>query len=89
MKLSARVRVTVNFARVARPDGYLVRMIPEGGEAIGKWSGSGDIDAKDQITFEDFPPGRYLFQGQPNPSDGDRIAGPVAVELKDGTTEVA
>ena len=29
--------------------------------------GSGNIDAKNQIAFENVPPGRYVLRGQPNP----------------------
>lgn len=89
MMKSARVQVTVDFTGTARPAEYLVHIEPEGGEAMGKWSGSGNIDAKNQRSFEDVPPGRYTLYGQPNPSNANQKTESVTVELKGGqTTEV-
>jgi hypothetical protein len=89
MMKSAAVRVTVDFAGTTRPEGYLVQMEPEGGAAIGKWSGSGNIDAKNQIAFQEVPPGRYVLQGQPNPSSGDQKTKPLTLDLVGGeTTEI-
>ena len=53
------------------PAGYIVHIEPEGGEAVGKWSGSGNIDAANRIAFRDVPPGRYVLKGRPNPSRGN------------------
>ena len=72
MMKSASVRVTVDFTGKERPDGYMVKIEPEGGEAVGTYGGSGNIDAKNQMTFENVPPGRYVLRGQPNPGSGDR-----------------
>jgi hypothetical protein len=83
---SARVRVEVDFRGVDRPAGYMVQMKPEGGEAVGKWSGSGDIDAANRIGFDDVPPARYVLRGRPNPSSGDRETSPIVVDLKGGQT---
>jgi hypothetical protein len=90
MTKSATVRITVDFAGKPRAGGYMVRIEPEGGEAIGKYGGAGDIDAKGQIAFEGVPPGRYVLRGQPNPSNGNQqMARPVTVDLVGGrTTEV-
>lgn len=84
MVKSARVRVTVDFAGTVRPEGYIVQMEPEGGAAVGKWSGSGNIDAKNQISFDDVPPGRYVLHGQPNPSTGNQQTEPLTIDLKGG-----
>jgi hypothetical protein len=84
MLKSAGVRVTVDFTGKERPDGYIVKIEPEGGEAIGKFGGSGNIDAGNQISFENLPPGRYALRGQPNPSSGDQRTEPVTVDLKGG-----
>ena len=65
---SARLRVTVDFTGTNRPQEYIVQVEPEGGDEVGKWGGSGNIDAKNQITFDDVPPGRYVIHGRPNPS---------------------
>ena len=84
MTKSARVRVTVDFSGKTRPEGYIVTIAPEGGSVVGSWGGSGNIDAQNQIAFTDVPPGRYVFQGQPNPSSGNQQTEPVTVELKGG-----
>jgi hypothetical protein len=86
MKKSANVRVTVDFTGKNRPEGYIVNIAPEGGAGVGKWSGSGNIDAKNQISFKDVPPGRYVLHGQPNPSSANQQTAPVTVELKGGET---
>ena len=86
---AGRVLVTVDFTWKERPAGYIVNIEPEGGEAVGKYGGSGNIDAKNQIAFDQVPPGRYVLKGQPNPSSGDQRTEPVTIDLKGGqTTEV-
>jgi Carboxypeptidase regulatory-like domain len=86
MTRSGRIRVTVDFGAKERPGGYIVRLAPEGGERIGSYGGSGNIDAKNQITFEDVPPGRYELVGQPNPSTGNQQTKPLLIDLKGGQT---
>ncbi len=56
----------------------------EGGEGVGKWSGSGNINAENQIAFENIPPGRYVVRGQPNPSTADRQTETLSVQLPGG-----
>jgi Carboxypeptidase regulatory-like domain len=84
MVKSARARVTVDFSGKPRPEGYIVDVSPEGGSGVGTWGGSGLIDAQNQISFSDIPPGRYIFQGQPNPSSANEHTQPLTVELKGG-----
>jgi hypothetical protein len=84
MMKSAHIVVTVDFAGAKRPDGYIVEMKPEGGSAVGKWSGSGNIDAGNQIMFRDVTPGRYVILGHPNPSSADQRSKPINMELKPG-----
>ncbi len=87
MQKAAGVRVVVEFAGARPPGGYIVEIEPEGGLAVGKWGGSGEVDAADRIAFHDIPPGRYVLQGRPNPSSGNQHqAGPVTIELKGGQT---
>jgi hypothetical protein len=87
MLKSARVVVTVDFTGTQRPKGgYLVRIVPDGGEKVGTYGGSGNIDAKNQMTFTDVPPGHYIFSGQPNPGSADQQTDPVAVVLVGGET---
>jgi hypothetical protein len=81
---SARILVTVDFTGKERPAGYIVEIEPEGGNAIGTFGGSGNINAKNQIAFENVPPGRYIFHGHPNPSSGDQRTDPVTIYLKGG-----
>jgi len=84
MTKSARVRVTVEFTGTFRLIGYAVQIEPEGGAAVGKYSGSGDIDDQNQVVFNGVPPGRYVLVGRPNPDTGDHRTEPVAIELKGG-----
>jgi hypothetical protein len=86
MMKSANVRVTVDFTGKERPDGYMVKIQPEGGDAVGKYGGSGNIDAKNQISYTDVPPGRYVLSGQPNPGSSNERTDPVTVDLKGGET---
>ncbi len=86
MRKSAGVHVTVDFTAAVRPAGYLVSIEPEGGSKVGTWGGSGQIDAKNQISFNDVPPGRYVLQGQPNPSAANQHTEPLTIELKGGQT---
>lgn len=83
---AAHLVVTVDFGEQQRPGGYIVEMAPEGGNKVGSYGGSGNIDARNQMTFDNVPPGRYLIDGHPNPSSADQRTQPVTVELKGGET---
>jgi hypothetical protein len=89
MIAAASVHVTVNFAGTDRTVSYLVTLEPDGGSAIGKWSApEADIDAKNQATFEDVPPGTYFLQGRANAPFAQRTKR-LTIQLKGGqTTEV-
>jgi len=84
MQLAARVQVKVDFTATQRPEGYIVKVFPEGGEAVGKWSGSGNIDADGQITYEHIPPGKYTISGRPNPGSDAQETAAVTYDLKPG-----
>jgi hypothetical protein len=89
MMKAASVRVTVDFTGKERPTGYIVSIAPEGGEVVGSYGGSGNIDARNQMTFEIVPPGRYVLRGRPNPGSDAEESERVTVELKGGqATEV-
>jgi hypothetical protein len=88
MMRAAAARVTVDFARSPRPAQYIVNIEPEGGAGVGKWSGSGLIDARNEVAFRDIPPGHYVVAGRPNPGSDDQQAKPAIVELKGGETAV-
>jgi hypothetical protein len=84
MKLSASLRVTVDFSGTQRPAEYVVNLEPEGGSKVGSWGGGGKIDEKNQFLYEDVPPERYVLKGHPNPSRGDQSTEPITIELKGG-----
>jgi hypothetical protein len=86
MKLSSKVQIVVDFTATTRPEGYIVEMEPAEGSGIGKWSGSGNIDASGAITFENVPPGRYVLKGRPNPGGANEETEPAQVELIGGKT---
>jgi Carboxypeptidase regulatory-like domain len=83
---AGRIVVTVDFTGNQRPEAYIVGIEPEEGEAVGRYGGSGHIDAKNQIGFENVPPGRYTLRGQPNPSSADQVTEAVTVEVTGGET---
>jgi hypothetical protein len=84
MTKAARVIVTVDFTGKERPPGYIVQIEPEGGSAVGTFGGSGNISAKNQIAYENVPPGRYVIRGHPNPSSEDQKTDPITIDLKGG-----
>ncbi|MFO0959278.1 MAG: carboxypeptidase-like regulatory domain-containing protein [Isosphaeraceae bacterium] len=86
MLKAAQARILVDFGGRDRPGAYIVQIVPEGGEAVGKWSGSATIDPEGRASFQDVPPGKYLITGRPNPGGDDEQAGPIAVDLKGGET---
>ena len=75
----------MEFSGANRPDGYIVQMEPEGGSQVGKWSGSGNVDAQSQISFRDVPPGRYVVTGRPNPGSDDQRSQPMTIDLQGGS----
>ena len=85
MMQSASVRVTVDFTGKKRPDGYMVKIAPEGGEAVGTYGGSGNIDAKNQIDVRERAarPVRPDGAGR-TPARTTSETEPVTVDLKGG-----
>jgi hypothetical protein len=90
MMKGASVVISVDYtAWPKKPDGYYVRIEPEGGPATGKWSASGSADAKNQVVYDNMPPGKYQVWGRPNPGGEKDNSDPVVFELKSGEkTEV-
>jgi hypothetical protein len=84
MVRSARILVTVDFAGAKRPEAYIVEIAPEGGNVVGSWGGSANIDTGNQFMFRDVPPGRYTIKGRPNPSSANQESDPVTIEIKGG-----
>jgi hypothetical protein len=86
MNPAGRIVVTVDFTGTQRPHDYIVNLEPEGGNAVGSYGGSGQINDKNQIAFENIPPGKYMLHGQPNPGSANQRTEPVHVDLKGGKT---
>ena len=86
---AATIEVTVDFGNANRSGGYIVEVAPEGGQAIGKWSASGSVNAEGSITYEQIPPGKYVVTGRPNPgADKDRTE-PQTIDLPGGNQRFA
>jgi hypothetical protein len=64
-----------------------VELEPEGGNVVGSWGGSGNIDKDNKISFNDAPPGRYYLKGRPNPGSEKETTTPIRIDLKSGATE--
>ncbi len=89
MQPAAKLQVIVDFSATKRPKSYLVEVKPEGGEEVGKWSGSGLIDEENQITYDNIPPGKYVITSRPNPGSENQTTDPVTIDLQGGKlTEV-
>lgn len=86
MSLASRIEITVLFRSPNPPVDYLVKMSPQGGPAVGKWSGSARIDNQSQVVFRNVPPGEYVVVGHPNPTGADEKTPPITVDLVGGQT---
>jgi len=86
MSLASHIEITVLFRSPNPPINYLVKMIPQGGPAVGKWSGSARINNQSQVVFRNVPPGEYVVVGHPNPTGADDKTPPIVVDLVGGQT---
>ncbi|HLW64138.1 MAG TPA: carboxypeptidase-like regulatory domain-containing protein [Gemmataceae bacterium] len=86
MMKSTQVIVTIDFTGMKRPAGYMVSIAPVGGEKIGSYGGSGNINDKNQMTFDNVPPGKYVLKGRPNPGADKEETDAATVDLKGGET---
>ncbi len=86
MQRASSMQVTVDFGDKPRATGveYIVNASPEGGDEVGAWGGSGQIEDDDSITFVQVPAGRYVLTGRPNPGAANQETDPVTVDLKPG-----
>jgi hypothetical protein len=84
MSRSSQLRVTVNFRNVKRDGEYVVMIEPEGGNKVGSWGGSGNINDDNLIEFKNVPSGRYVLTGRPNPGAERETTKPVTVDLRGG-----
>jgi hypothetical protein len=87
MGKSSTLTITVDFTGKTRPGGYVVNIEPEGGSKVGTHGGSGNIDPEGKISFKDFPPGKYVITGRPNPGSEKETTKPLTVELKSGVDQ--
>jgi hypothetical protein len=86
---SGRIVVTVDFTGKERPADYIVNLEPEGGNVVGSFGGSGQINAQNQKIFENVPPAKYLISGRPNPGSLPQQTETIKVDVKGGaTTEI-
>lgn len=84
---AGRIVVTVDFGGKVRNGMYLVQVEPEGGIAVGKYGGTGNIsNDTNQITFDNVPPARYVVRGRPNPGAANQETDPITIDLKGGKT---
>lgn len=88
MVRSSNITAIVLFQGTEVPDRYMVELEPEGGNAVGKWSGSANVDEQNQFIFKDVPPGRYQLWGHPNPYTEREKTEPMLLDLKGGETLV-
>ena len=89
MVKAASIAITVDFGEKPRPKGYMVELKPEGGERVGAWSGSGNVDGEGKLEWDYIPPGRYVLTGRPNPGREVDRTEPLMLELIGGEqTEV-
>jgi hypothetical protein len=65
---------------------YMVEVEPEEGSGIGKWGGSGNVDAEGTLTFTHIPPGRYAVVARPNPGSVNDTTPRVIAEIEPGET---
>jgi hypothetical protein len=84
MSRAGRIVVTIDFAGKQRPPGYIVNLEPEGGNVVGSFGGSGQINDKNEMAFENIPPGRYVVHGRPNPGSERQRTEAVTIDLKGG-----
>lgn len=84
MNAAASLEIHVLFARPRGDAGYIVNIVPEAGEKVGRWSGSAQLDAQDQFHFQNIPPGAYLVSGRPNPGSDSQETPKQRIVLKAG-----
>lgn len=83
MGKARRIRVTVDFNDRNRPQNYIVELEPEGGNAIGKFGGSAQINAENTVTFKNVPLGKYTIKGHPNPTTFHDESDAVEINLEE------
>lgn len=84
MSKAASIVIQLEFAGDRDKTEFIANLTPEGGEKVGSWGGSAKIDDKDTARFKGVPPGRYLLNVRPNPSNGADQLKEQIVELKGG-----
>lgn len=86
LKLSqaGSLRVKVDFAGKPPKTKYLVNISPVGGDKVGSWGGSGNIDDSHETSFQNIPPGEYILYGRPNPGSDSEKTKEVKIKIEGG-----
>lgn len=80
---SGTIHVKVEF-RTPRSGGFVVNVVPEGGDAVGRWGGSANIGEDGTFTFKNVPAGTYTLTGRPNPGSPKDTTESVTVTISGG-----
>ncbi|MEM8734887.1 MAG: carboxypeptidase-like regulatory domain-containing protein [Planctomycetota bacterium] len=71
-----------------RAGGYIVNIAPKGakagGEMVGSWGGSSNLDENDTVLFKNIPPGEYVVHGRPNPGSNLEQTEDALVKIEGG-----
>jgi hypothetical protein len=86
MVKASTIKVTVASKLRRLAQDYSVKLTPEGGDVVGSWGGSGNVDPEGVMTFKDVPPGKYEITGRPNPGGDNQQSKAIPIDLKGGET---
>lgn len=88
LKLTPAGSLTVNVEfDQPPPTRYVIQLEPEGGNAVGKWGGSANIDEERSYTFQNIPPGTYVLTGKPNPGSVRETTEPLTIKIRGGDNQ--
>jgi hypothetical protein len=88
MSPAATLLVNVKFRDGAKPPAYMIDIEPAGGNKIGSWGGSSNVDEQNHVMFRNVPPGKYILRGHPNPTSDREITAPIEVDLQGGEVKL-
>lgn len=82
---AGKLKVTVDFGDKGQTEPYIVEVAPEGGERVGSWGGSAQLQ-DGSFTFTHIPPGRYTLHARPNPGAAEQQTDDVTADIRGGET---
>lgn len=85
LKQAGTLKVQVKFKRPRGDAGYIVEVVPKGGEKVGSWGGSSKLSKDDSVLFKNIPPGEYVVFGRPNPGRSSQKTDAQIVSITGGT----